>query len=158
MADNVAYTPGSGATVAADDVGGILHQRVKAVIGGDGSASDLSDQNPYPTRQGIPTTQKMTRVAINFSASGDNTIVSAVAAQKARLFAFFLKVKGATDLKWKNGAGADFHPALPFASGDGWSEMGPGEAIFECSTNTALILNSSNAVQVSGYAYFTQEA
>jgi hypothetical protein len=41
MADNVAVTPGSGATIAADDVGGVLYQRVKISYGGDGSATDL---------------------------------------------------------------------------------------------------------------------
>ena len=41
MADNVAVTPGSGATMAADDIGGILHQRVKVSVGADGSAADL---------------------------------------------------------------------------------------------------------------------
>lgn len=42
MVDNVGMTPGTGATVAADDVGGILHQRVKVSIGADGSATDLA--------------------------------------------------------------------------------------------------------------------
>jgi hypothetical protein len=36
VADNVGYTPGSGATVAADDIGGALHQRIKLTLGGDG--------------------------------------------------------------------------------------------------------------------------
>ena len=40
MADNVAITAGSGTTVAADDVGGVLHQRVKVSIGADGTAAD----------------------------------------------------------------------------------------------------------------------
>lgn len=40
MADNIAVTPGSGATVAADDIGGVLHQRVKISLGADGSAVD----------------------------------------------------------------------------------------------------------------------
>lgn len=40
MADNVPITPGTGATVAADDVGGILHQRVKLSLGADGVAAD----------------------------------------------------------------------------------------------------------------------
>lgn len=42
MADNVAITPGTGATVAADDVGGVLYQRVKIAVGADGSATDLA--------------------------------------------------------------------------------------------------------------------
>lgn len=40
MADNVGYTPGTGATVAADDIAGVLHQRVKISLGADGSAVD----------------------------------------------------------------------------------------------------------------------
>jgi hypothetical protein len=38
MADNVGYTPGNGAVVAADDVGGVLYQRVKVSLGDDGQA------------------------------------------------------------------------------------------------------------------------
>lgn len=49
MADNVGYTPGSGATVAADEIGGVLHQRVKISVGADGSAVDASSSNPLPT-------------------------------------------------------------------------------------------------------------
>jgi len=48
MADNVGYTPGSGATVAADEIGGVLHQRVKLGIGDDGTAVDVSATNPMP--------------------------------------------------------------------------------------------------------------
>jgi len=36
VADNVGYTPGIGATVAADDIGGALHQRIKFTLGSDG--------------------------------------------------------------------------------------------------------------------------
>jgi hypothetical protein len=51
MADNIPVTPGSGSVVAADDVGGILHQRVKLVLGSDGvSDGDLSATNPMPTK------------------------------------------------------------------------------------------------------------
>jgi hypothetical protein len=50
MADNVNITPGSGATVAADDVGGALYQRVKVSHGADGSATDTSDAAPLPTQ------------------------------------------------------------------------------------------------------------
>jgi hypothetical protein len=51
MADNVAYTPGSGATIAADDIGGVLHQRVKISVGADGAAADLSTTTPMPTQE-----------------------------------------------------------------------------------------------------------
>lgn len=39
MADNVAITPGSGATIAADDVSAVLYQVIKIALGGDGSAT-----------------------------------------------------------------------------------------------------------------------
>jgi hypothetical protein len=40
MADNLAVTAGSGTTIAADDVSGVLHQRVKISLGADGAATD----------------------------------------------------------------------------------------------------------------------
>ena len=49
MADNVGYTPGSGATIAADDVGGVLYQRVKVTAGPENSATDISEVFPLPT-------------------------------------------------------------------------------------------------------------
>ncbi|MCE2922151.1 MAG: hypothetical protein LW837_19685 [Roseomonas sp.] len=48
MSDNIGYTPGSGATVAADNIGGALHQRVKISVGSDGVAADASESNPLP--------------------------------------------------------------------------------------------------------------
>lgn len=46
MADNVAITAGTGTTIAADDIGGVLHQRVKISQGADGSATDVSSAAP----------------------------------------------------------------------------------------------------------------
>jgi hypothetical protein len=51
MADNVGYTPGSGATIAADDIGGVLYQRVKMIHGADGIAHETSNGNPLPTEE-----------------------------------------------------------------------------------------------------------
>lgn len=39
-------TQGSGTTIAADDIGGVLHQRVKISQGADGSATDVSSAAP----------------------------------------------------------------------------------------------------------------
>jgi hypothetical protein len=49
MADNVGYTPGAGATVAADEIAGVLYQRIKPAIGEDGVAIDVSQSNPMPS-------------------------------------------------------------------------------------------------------------
>ncbi|HEY3695141.1 hypothetical protein [Phenylobacterium sp.] len=50
MADDVTITGStpSGAVIAADDIGGVKHQRVKIEIGADGSATDVSTANPMP--------------------------------------------------------------------------------------------------------------
>lgn len=49
MADNLELNAGTGgATLAADDIAGIHHQRVKIQHGADGSATDVSSASPLP--------------------------------------------------------------------------------------------------------------
>lgn len=48
MADNVGYTPGTGATIAADDISGVLVQRVKSTFGVDGVSTDVSQNAGLP--------------------------------------------------------------------------------------------------------------
>lgn len=50
MPDNIDITPGSGATVAADEIGGVKYQRVKPCVGDDGVAVDVSQNNPLPVQ------------------------------------------------------------------------------------------------------------
>jgi hypothetical protein len=68
--DNVGYTPGTGATIAADDIGGILHQRVKISEGADGSATDVSAANPMPTS--VPGAVSATILTLTTAATGAN--------------------------------------------------------------------------------------
>ena len=53
MSANVGYTPGIGAVVAADEIAGVLHQRIKIGVGVDGVAVDVSSVNPMPVDLGI---------------------------------------------------------------------------------------------------------
>lgn len=48
MADNVTVTPGSGDTIATDDIGGIQYQRIKIGFGVDGAYVDVSSSAPMP--------------------------------------------------------------------------------------------------------------
>jgi hypothetical protein len=49
MVDNVTINAGAGGdVVAADDISGVKHQRVKIEFGADGSATDVSSTNPMP--------------------------------------------------------------------------------------------------------------
>lgn len=48
MGDNINVTPGTGKTIAADEISSVLHQRVKIEHGADGSATDVSTASPLP--------------------------------------------------------------------------------------------------------------
>lgn len=48
MADNIAVTAGTGTTIAADDVSGVLFQRVKVCYGVDGTGTDVNATTPMP--------------------------------------------------------------------------------------------------------------
>jgi hypothetical protein len=66
MADDVPITPASGlgvVPVAADEIAGVKHQRVKVQHGADGSATDVSAASP------LPVTATSDRGAATFSGS-----------------------------------------------------------------------------------------
>lgn len=86
MADNVAITEGSGKNIAADDIGGVLHQRVKVTVGADGTNDgDVSSANPLPvsvsgsvTVDGSGSTQPVSgTVTANLSAV-DNAVLDQI--------------------------------------------------------------------------------
>lgn len=75
MADNVDITPGVGKTVAADEIAGALHQRIKVTIGNDGTNDgDVSATNPLPVVVSSGTTSITGTVAITGSTSVINTV------------------------------------------------------------------------------------
>ena len=85
MPDNVGYTPGSGATIAADDVGGALLQRVKIVQGIDGvNDGDIAASNPMPVQEVSGATSLLRRILerlmspVGFDMSLDRSRVTAV--------------------------------------------------------------------------------
>jgi hypothetical protein len=52
MADNITVSPGAGATIGADDVGGVLIQRIKNTWGADGTATDVDVAAGMPVQSG----------------------------------------------------------------------------------------------------------
>jgi hypothetical protein len=71
MADNVGYTPGTGATVAADDIGTVLFQRIKLVHGADGTNDgDVASSNPLPIS--VPGASSVTILSLTTAATGTN--------------------------------------------------------------------------------------
>lgn len=110
MSDNVGYTPGSGATIAADDVGGALHQRVKLTHGIDGSAVDASEASPLPVYDGS-VWQMLRRVIeklsspAGFDKSLDRSRVTAVVESgTVTTVTTVTTVAGLTNIDGRNGA------------------------------------------------------
>ena len=78
MADNVAITAGAGTTIAADDIGGVLHQRVKLSQGADGVAVDVSAAAPLQVSL-ANTGANAIPVAVDLGANNDVTVTGSVA-------------------------------------------------------------------------------
>lgn len=69
MVDNVAVTPGAGATIATDDVAGVQYQRVKVDLGGDGAASPLL-RGQQSTANSLPVTLPSDQGVLAVTVSG----------------------------------------------------------------------------------------
>lgn len=82
MADNVAITAGTGTTIAADDIGGVLHQRVKLSQGADGSATDVSSAAPLQVTL-ANTGANATSIVVDLGANNDVTVTGTVTANLA---------------------------------------------------------------------------
>lgn len=78
MADNINVTPGTGKTVAADEVGGVLYQRVKLAAGVDGAATDVSAAAPLPVEDANSDALLAAAQAIETAVEGTLTVAGAV--------------------------------------------------------------------------------
>ena len=70
MADNVAITPGAGATIATDDVAGVQYQRAKLAFGADGAATDVN------TGAGLPVSDAGGSLTVDGSVTVSGTVTA----------------------------------------------------------------------------------
>jgi len=103
----------------------------------------------------LPTLSRLTRAAINFSSSGNNTLIAGVGGQTIRVFRIAYNCGGSTQITWLDGITAMSGP-LSFSSGGGEILDFDGDPWFVTSTGNGLAFNSSNAVQVGGTVWYTQ--
>jgi hypothetical protein len=89
MADNVAITAGSGTTVAADDIGGALHQRVKVTWGPDGTGNDtdVASGKPMPVQLRSSTGTAITPITPDVGAGTGGSATQRVIVDSAQLAA-----------------------------------------------------------------------
>lgn len=102
-----------------------------------------------------PTTSGLSEAKIDFVATGDNTIVAAVAAQTTRLHRIFFVVSADTNVTIKDGATALTGVITMKAGGSFVLDM-DGDPWFTGSTNTNFIINQSGTAQISGRMYYKQ--
>lgn len=86
MTDNINVTPGAGATVAADLVGGALYQRVKLAIGADGEAADL-DSGQQTMANSVPMTLASDQTDVKVTLDGEAVVLGAGSAAIGKLAA-----------------------------------------------------------------------
>lgn len=84
MADNVAVTAKvlaalqlTETTVAADEIGGVVYQRVKATFGADGTATDVSAADPLPVEQTSKATALNPGSVITVATTTDTEVMAA---------------------------------------------------------------------------------
>ena len=160
MADTVPITPGSGANIATDDIGGVQYQRVKLISGIDSvNDGDIAKTHPLPMRMGISLTRDFTMAFINLSASGFTQVVAASAGKTIKVLGWAFKVAGPVSVKLRDETGAgDLTPSMPYANnGDGWVMDLCGQPYMISSVGGNFGLTLSVAVAVTGVVFFTQE-
>ena len=160
MADNFVANAGSGgSTFAADDISSVLHPRVKVEWGADGVVNDTAVAAPMPVQVTLDSNQMSTAgtivtpkfAAIALSASGNTTVVAAVASKKLRVLALSMVANGTVNIKFQTGTGgtdltglyyliANTGAVLPFNPA-GW---------FETASGVLLNANLSAAIAIGG--------
>jgi len=158
VADDIQVQPASGGSpvpVVTDEIAGGRHvQVVKVGYGADGVLSPVTDTVPLPTiaRPDLPTVARLTSAPINVASAGDNVLLAGTGIVIA-VFKLWLAADGAVSVKFKNGAGIDFHPAISLIGGSLFLDL-DGEPWFVTTSGNDFILNLSAAVQVSGRWYY----
>lgn len=173
MADNVAITAGAGTSIAADDIGGVQHQRVKVGHGTDGSYTDASSSSPLPVT--APAAARSTHsiaaaiqsdvlmignstVTPKFfsetvtASDTDEELVAAVTAKRIRIVALVSQCSStATDVTFESSTTTRVHKIPAGANGgqvlpfnpSGWFQTGVGESL-TCTTG------AGSSTEISG--------
>lgn len=97
-----------------------------------------------------------TEVAIDTTASGDNTIVAGSAGKTIRIYSIILFANSANNLTLKDGASTKLMGVMNFTSNMGWDHDADdeGHRPFTLSAGNAFVINLSGATQVSGRVWY----
>jgi hypothetical protein len=88
--------------------------------------------------------------ALNVSASGDTTLIAAVAGRRVIVFQLSLVCAGAVTVTWKSTAGTALSGPCAFAANGGITKAFSPEGQFVTKAGEGLVINLGGAVQVGG--------
>ena len=91
---------------------------------------------------------------INFSSTGDNTVISAIASTRILVDRVWLVASTATNLTFKDGASNSLSGPVPMSANGGLTFDISGEAWFVTALANAFIINQSGTAQISGQIYY----
>lgn len=104
-------------------------------------------------------TSDLLSTPFTFAAAGDNTIIAGVAGQTIRVHRIVISTAAATQLTVKDGAGTALTGAMHFGTDNRFIlDMTTGRPWFKTSAGNNLVLNSTVAVQVTGFVQYVQSA
>lgn len=101
------------------------------------------------------TDQHLSGAAINFNGAGDNIIIPGISGQAIWVYKYFVVVAAATSLTYKDGA-TSLTGAIPLAANEAMVFTFDTRPWYETDLGNDFIINSTNAVQVSGRVYYLQ--
>lgn len=103
----------------------------------------------------VPTTSPhpLSTLAIDFSTTGANTVISATAGQTIRVFKIFFVANAQTDITIKDGSTA-LTGAMSMGANGGFTLDYDKIAWFVTSAGAAFVLSQSGTAQVSGRVYY----
>jgi len=163
MADNITLNLGSGGSVLRTDDDGTAHwQYVKVAYGADNTQTIVDTTNRLPVAN-VPsidpasgTTALTTKFAVvNATASGDNTIVSAVTSKKIRVLSVVLVASGNVAAVWQSSTAGNISGTMDLARRGGYALSSPF-GLFETTAGEALQLNLDSATTVSGHISYVE--
>jgi len=125
-----------------------------------GGAANTTGVGIAAVGMALLSTSDLTRLVItNAAASGNTTLVAAVAAQTTRVHRLRLSVAGACIVKITDGAGGTVLETFNFAGNGGGVVLDLSDRpYYKTTANTALVLNVSAAVQVDGVLEYVTAA
>lgn len=92
---------------------------------------------------------------LNFSASGDNTAVAAVAGHSIIVWKMLFTTAAAVNVTFKDGAATTLSGALIFGGNGSVFFAYDGSPYYSTSIGNAFVINLSGAVGIAGTVYYT---